>query len=423
MKLFSFKSFLSLFLLLNFALFFSSCKSNVSSPKVTSNQNSTSSSSKSNIIAVDVAIAKYEYVEKAREYIGNTQPYQEVSLKSQGEGKLLELNGDIGDYVTKGTILGKLDSNLLKAEVTEAQAELKARESELAKAKKQQLNAYQELAKAKIELKQLENDVKRANLLLEEGAISQQSAEVSQTNLEIGKQTVLSAQQQIEIEKEAVTVISNRITAQKAIINQAKQKQNYSILTVPINGIIIEKNNEVGDIISENNQIIKIGDFSQVKVIVPVSDLELNKIKIGQKVSVKIDAFPEEKFTGLITKIFPIADNNTRQIPIEIVISNPNQKINGLLLARVTFQSNDFKKIIIPESAINFNEDKTTVFVVKNNSNNNQTIVEEREVLIGEKMLGNVEINQGLMVGEKYVIKSAKPLQNNQQVKLSILSE
>ncbi len=422
MKLFSFKSFTYFILLLNFSLFLSSCKSNVSSPNVTSNQNSVSSS-KPNFIAVDVAIAKYEYVEKAREYIGNTQPYQEVSLKSQAEGKLLELNGDIGDYVTKGTILGKLDSNLLKAEVTEAQAELKARESELAKAKKQQLNAYQELAKAKIELKQLENDVKRANLLLEEGAISQQSAEVSQTKLEIGKQTVLSAQQQIEIEKEAVTVISNRITAQKAIINQAKQKQNYSILTVPINGLIIEKNNQVGDIISANNQIIKIGDFSQVKVIVPVSDLELNKIKIGQKVSVKIDAFPQEKFTGLITKIFPIADNNTRQIPIEIVISNPNQKINGLLLARVTFQSNDFKKIIIPESAINFNEDKTTVFVVKNNSNNNQTIVEEREVLTGEKMLGNVEINQGLMVGEKYVIKSAKPLQNNQQVKLSILSE
>jgi RND family efflux transporter MFP subunit len=156
---------------------------------------------------------------------------------------------------------------------------------------------------------------------------------------------------------------------------------------------------------------------------VPISDLDLANKKIGQQVTVKIDAFPEEEWTGLVTRISPLADQNTRQIPIEVTIPNPQQKVGSLLLARVTFKVNQPQKIIIPESALNQKGNKNTVFILKNNQQDGQKFVEEREVILGNQALGKVEIKQGLNEGEKLVINSDQPLQNNQQVKISILSQ
>lgn len=375
------------------------------------------------LISVNTDIATFSVIEPLKEYVGTTQPLQEVSLKSQVEGRLLELNADVGDRVKKGQILAKLDDSLLAAEVNEAEAELAARESELARAKAEVNNAEQQLERAKIELKQAENDATRAMSLLEEGAISRQSAELSQTSADVAKQAVLSAQKQIKIAQEEVAVILGRIGVQKAVINQEKQRQAYSSLIAPLNGIVIEKINETGDLINPGGEVLKIGDFSQVKVIVPVSDLELPNIKVGQSVKVKIDAFPQAIFPGLVTRISPLADSNTRQIPIEITISNPEQKIGSLLLARVTFRKNERRKIIVPESAVNQNGDQYTVFILKDNQEDNQKIVQAREVIIGNQALGKIEIIQGLNQGERFVVDSEKPLQNNQQVKLSILSK
>ena len=410
------------FVLIISAMCLKGCNFDSSVSKVQEAENSNSKSS-SHIISVNTDIAQINTLEPLKEYYGITEPLQEVSLKSQVEGRLLELNADVGDRIKKGQILARLDDSLLAAQVNEAKAELAARESELARAKAEVNNAEQQLQRAKIELKQAENDAKRAMSLLEEGAISRQSAELSQTNAEVAQQVVLSAQKQIKIEQQEVAVIVGRIGVQKAVINQEMQRQAYSNLIAPIDGIVIEKIRETGDLINPGEEVLKIGDFSKIKVIVPVSDLELANIKIGQLVTVKIDAFPQENFRGLVTKIPPLADSNSLQIPIEISISNSEQKIGSSLLARVTFQTNKRNSIIVPKSAINQKGNNNTIFVLKNNEQNNQKFVEERTVILGNQSLGKVEILRGLNVGERFVVNSETPLKNNQQVKLSILSK
>ena len=108
---------------------------------------------------------------------------------------------------------------------------------------------------------------------------------------------------------------------------------------------------------------------------------------------------------------------------MEVTIPNPERRIGSLLLARVEFQPNNQSQIIIPESAVRESARQATVFVLKNTPQNNQAIVEAREVVLGDRLLGKVEIIRGLEVGERLVINSAKPLQDNRPVRLSILSE
>ncbi len=402
-------------------LFLAGCSTNSEAQNDTPRQNQ--SQSKPQSIAVDVAIARKANLENPREYIGTTQPLQQVSLRSQVEGRLLELNTDLGEVVKEGEILGRLDDSLLAGKVLEAEAELAARESEVAKAQTEVENARNLWEKAKIELEQAKNDAERAQNLYAEGAISRQSAELAETKAKVAQQEVLTAEKQIKIQEQEVAIAKGKIAVQKAIINQEKQRQIYTQLVSPLNGIVIEKINETGNLINPGSEVLKIGDFSQVKVIVPVSDLELAKIKIGQTARVKLDAFPQENFTGVVTKIYPQSDPNTRQIPVEIIIDNPQRKIGNSMLARVTFQSLNQTQIIIPQTAIQEQGDSTIVFIVKNSPELEEYIVEKREVIIGRERQDKVEIISGLAVGERFVINSQEPLENKQKVRLSIISE
>jgi len=92
-------------------------------------------------IAVDVAIAKVENLETNTEFIGTTAPIREVSVRSRTEGQLISLNVDIGDPVSQGQILGQQDDGILRANVLQVEAELAARQSEVARAITQVSNA------------------------------------------------------------------------------------------------------------------------------------------------------------------------------------------------------------------------------------------------------------------------------------------
>ncbi|MBE9171003.1 biotin/lipoyl-binding protein [Pleurocapsales cyanobacterium LEGE 06147] len=117
--------------------------------------------SNSSVTNVDVAIARLDSLTEATEYIGTTQPVREVAVRSQIEARLIDLSVDVGDRVSQGQILGKLDDRLQAAVVSREQAELAALESELAGAKIQVNNARIRLEELSVELQQAENDAAR----------------------------------------------------------------------------------------------------------------------------------------------------------------------------------------------------------------------------------------------------------------------
>ncbi len=373
-------------------------------------------------IAVDVGIANLNNSTDITEYIGTTKPVQEISLRSQVEGKLLALNGNVGDRLITGQLLATIDDSLLMAAVNEAEAELTALESELAQAKAEVNNAETQLKRNEAELTQAENNAARYTTLLKDGAISQQEAENFQTIAQIARKNLLSAQEQIQIEKQAVTALIARITAQQAVISQEKARLSYSRLFSPINGIVLEKMTEVGNLITPAMELLKLGDFSQIKILVPVSELELPNLTLGQSVEIKLDAFPDLTFTGKLITIAPIVDQNNRKLNIEIILDNPDNRIGSGLLARIKIQSQQSQKIIIPETALTQKENNNYLFIIENQQED-KAQVKQKSVVVGNIVNGKVEINSGLQPGDRFVINSSKPLKDADEVVLSILSE
>lgn len=380
--------------------------------------------------AVDVAIARTGSLQQEQSLTGTTTPFRTVSLRSQVEGRLLALNVDIGDTVNKGQIIGQIDDALLKTAINQAEAELASLKSEVARINAQISNARVEVERTRLQLQQKQADSQRQQKLAQQGAIAKQAAEQALTEAQTAAQVLRAAQESVQVEQQSLAAAQGRIVAQQAVVAEAVEKRSYARLISPISGVILARVTEPGNLLQPGNELLKIGDFNRVKVEVQVSELELAKIRVGQSVQVRLDAFPNQTYSGTVSRISPAADPTARLVPVEVII--PNQDgIGSGLLARVNFTSQEQANIVIPESALQKDRkssseensqpnDRGKIFVL--NSSEKPT-VSAREVKIGKNVDGKVEILSGLQAGERFVARSGEPLKDGAAVRLSILSE
>lgn len=410
--------------------------------------------------AVDVAIARTAAVNQDQAYTGTTQPYRRVSVRSQVEGQILNLNVNVGDQVSDGQTLGRLDDGVLTAAVVEAEAEVAARQSEVAQARTAISDAKTQVEETRLQLQQAQSDLQRLEQLFRDGAIPEQQVENARTTVGTARQALRSAQEQVRIREQAVGAVQRRVTAQQAIVAQERVRQSYTLLTSPVTGYVLERTLEPGNLAQPGSEILTLGDFSQVKIDVQLSERELGTIRVGQPVQVRLDAFPNQPITGRVSRISPAADPTARLIPVEVMIPNTNGRIGSGLLARVNFAQQALQRVVVPESALTTNQDRRarqqagnspgnaaarnrpdgdsnsakgksarsqpqrqsgTIFVI--NQSGEQATVTARQVALGDRQDGQVEILSGLQPGDRYVARSSKALKEGAPVRLSVLSE
>nr|WP_225896346.1 efflux RND transporter periplasmic adaptor subunit [Amazonocrinis nigriterrae] len=384
--------------------------------------------------AVDAAIAKTGLLEQPQKYTGTTTPFRIVSVRSQIEARLLALNLDVGDKVSQGQNVGLLDDALVLTALTQAEAELAALQSEVARAKTQVGNARAEVERTRLQLVQAQADSERQQKLFKQGAIAEQTAQQARTEAQTAEQALKAAQEQVRTEQQAVAAAQRRVNAQAAVVAQAKERRSYAQLISPITGVVTEKVTEPGNLLQVGNEVLKIGDFNRVKVVVQVSELERAQIQVGQSVQVRLDALPNQVLIGRVTRISPAADATARLIPVEVVIPNSQDQIGSGLLARVIFATQTPQRVVVSQTAIvqpagekgskgagELQDQVGTIFVVQDIEG--KTKVSARAVTLGKKANSQVEILSGLQPGERYVVRSGKPLKEGEAVRLSIISE
>jgi HlyD family secretion protein len=390
--------------------------------------------------SVDVQVARSAPVQSNLEYVGTTQPYRQVSLRTQVEGQLLNLRADVGDAVTQGQVLAQVDDKVLTTAVLEATAEVAALESEVAQARAQVSDALRQVESARLQLQQAQADATRFNKLYKAGAVAQQQAEQARTEAGTARQALRSAQEVVRTRQQAVSAAERRVGAQQAVIARERERQSYTTLTSPVNGVVLERVSEPGNLAQAGSEVLKLGDFSQVKISVQVSELELNTIRVGQPVQVKLDAFSKDIFSGRVSRVSPVADPTARLVPVEVTMPNVGQRIGSGLLARVSFGRQAANSIRVPEAAFQTNRARGaqqggstssgrpqspskagTLYVVE--GSDKQAKVTARNVTLGQRQDGLVEVATGLRAGDRFVLRSSKPLKDGDPVRLSILSE
>ncbi len=394
-------------------------------------------------VAVDVAVARLGSLKKDIEYIGTTFPLREVALRSRIEGQILSVTVDMGDRVEQGQVVARIDNLITESAVAEAKAEVAALQSEVTSLEANVNDARAQVQQAQLELQQAQSNAARREQLLQQGAITKQEVETVRTAVGTAEQRLRSAQQQVDNRLAAVVAAQRRVAAQEALVAQEEQRQSFAVLSSPFKGSVVQRNFEPGDLAQPGNEILRLGDFSQIKVRVEISELELARIKIGQPAQIKLDAFPQQTFTGEVTRISPAADATTRLIPVEVTIPNGERLIGRGLLARVNFTRQGEQSIIIPKTAIqvssnkankaqiqnaksdqadvNVEQNQATIFVLQRTGEQAKVIA--RQVKLGKGANSQIEIISGLEPGEEFVVRSGGNLKDGDQVRLSFISE
>ncbi|MEL6259474.1 MAG: efflux RND transporter periplasmic adaptor subunit [Cyanobacteria bacterium J06631_12] len=373
-------------------------------------------------IAVQTAVAETGGLTGSLSYTGTTRPAQQVALRSQVSGEVVELPVDVGDAIARGEILAQLDGDLQTADFNEARAELSSRQAETAQAEVSIREAEVLVVQAQATLDQARIDAQRLRSLAAQGAMSLQEAEAAELAATNAEQALRSAQAQVEAQRQAIASAANQVEAQQAVVAQTQKQLSYAELRSPLTGLVLTREVDVGDFVESGATVLELGDLSTLEVTVQVSELDVEQIEVGQAARVRLDAFPGEgSMLGEVERIAPVADGVSRLIPVQVSIPNTDRQMGSGLLARVQFSSADAGGVVVPESALEAGTEENSVFVVEGEGEAAKAVA--RSIRVGDRNQDRVEILSGLSPGESFVVKSDRPLTSGQAVRLSILSQ
>ncbi len=333
----------------------------------------------------------------------------QVRVGARVSGKVEKLRANIGDSVQAGEVMAELEKDDLQATVEQRQAEL-----DLAKAKLAAVESLlpQEIEKAKADcahweasLTRAEQELKRAERLRPTKAISGTEYDTTVSNYEMDKAQLASARKSCELAK--TRYVEERKQAEAdlgravAALDHAKAMLSYATLTAPISGAIASVSTQEGETVAaglNSPTFVTIIDLDRLEVDAMVDEVDIGKVRVGQKAAFTVDSFPAREFPGKVVAIYPDAVLLENVVYYTVVIEiegNEDNLLRPQMTAGITiFLDGKTDVLAIPSKAVKRDRGKNIVYVMKNGR------PEPREVKVGWKDGTWIEVASGLQEGE-----------------------
>ncbi len=310
---------------------------------------------------------------------------RKAAVASKGMGRLVYLGVVEGDKVFTNQIIARLEDSDIKAQLEQAEANLKLVESELIDA---------------------ENNYNRQKQLLQTGSTSQMQVEAA----EYRYKRVLAS---IEVAKAQI------LSVQVALEN--------TLIRAPFNGTVLTKNADVGEVvaplgagINAKAAVVTIADMNSLQVEADVSESNIEKIEVGQNCQITLDAYPEKNYKGYVAKIVPTADRGKATVMVKIGFKEYDKKVLPEMSAKVLFMKNDSKEVenekpvlVIPKSALAIRNGNKVVYKVFDDK------AIEVPVQTGKEFDSYIEIKSGLENGDKIIDKVTDEIKHNSKIKVN----
>jgi cobalt-zinc-cadmium efflux system membrane fusion protein len=185
--------------------------------------------------------------------------------------------------------------------------------------------------------------------------------------------------------------------------------QSHTTATFPIlspyNGTIVEKHIALGEMTEPETKLFTIADLNVLWIILDIYEKDLPAIKLGQKVGVSVRAYPGEEFTGYIAYISDVVDETTRTLKVRVDIHNREKKLKPGMFATAkisTTPDEAIEKLVIPHGAVESYQGREVVFLSLE-----KYAFKMKEIKVGDRLDGYVEVIEGLKEGDEVVSKGA----------------
>lgn len=175
----------------------------------------------------------------------------------------------------------------------------------------------------------------------------------------------------------------------------------------PLSGIVGRVYVDKGTSVASQTPVALIVDMDKVKIALDIPEKYFPKVSLGQSAEISIDAYPEERFIGEVSKISPVVDLETRTAPVEIVISNTDHRLKPGMFAKVQLTIEEHKAVpVILKEAIIGKEPFTYVYMVDGKT------AYQRSVKLGMHQGPYFEVTEGLEKGDLVVIMGQQRLRD-----------
>ncbi|MBT7449944.1 MAG: efflux RND transporter periplasmic adaptor subunit, partial [Rhodospirillaceae bacterium] len=193
----------------------------------------------------------------------------------------------------------------------------------------------------------------------------------------------------------ALDEASSKLQEDRATLDLARARLDRTELHAPFSGVMGIRKVSPGDYLMAGQEIVNLEAINPMKVAFALPEVLLSVVQRGQNVVVQVDAFPDEEFPGEIYAIDPRIEASGRSVTLRALVPNPGGRLRPGLFARVDiiFERRE-NAVLIPERALVPIQSRQTVFVVENG------IVSLRDVTLGGRRGGDVEITSGLSAGD-----------------------
>jgi len=277
---------------------------------------------------------------------------RKAAISSKATGRLEWLGVAEGSRVKAGDIIARIDARDVIAQSESAEATVVAARAALVQAQAEETDAVAQL--------------KRNQDLLAKGFVSAASVDTAKARAD-----------------RAVAAVANaraNINAAAANARNSKVAVDYTIIRAPFDGVILSKSANVGDLVTpfsnaadSKGAVVSMADMSTLEVEADVSESSLAKVKVGQPAEIVLDALPDTRFRGRISRMVPTIDRAKATVMTKVKFDEIDPRILPEMSAKVSFLSQDVTSeqqkplVAVKADAIVERDGRSVVFVVRDN--------------------------------------------------------
>jgi membrane fusion protein (multidrug efflux system) len=308
------------------------------------------------VVNVEVVPATVATIEEQIEAVGTTVARRSVAVVPSAAGRLVAINFEPGDEVQRGAELARLDDDIERANLAEAQAKAE--------------------------------EVRRA-------VERTQSLRRTRTVTEVTLENVL-VQQQIAL----------------AELERAERRLADRTVVAPFAGVVGLRRVDLGARVNETTMLTTLDDLNEVEIEFSVPETHYGRIAAGQNVVADGTAFPDRSFSGKIVSIDSRVDPVSRAFKVRARVPNPNRTLPAGMFMHLVVVLSAREGLTVPEEAIVVQGSDTFVFTIEDGK------AARRSVVLGKRQVGTIEITGGLAEGDQVVVRGVQRLRDGAEVRI-----
>jgi len=314
-------------------------------------------------VTVEVAPAAMRKIDTIAEAVGTTRAVRSVEITPLSSGRVIKVGFKAGEPVQPNAVLLQLDSDIQRADLAEAEAKLKEATSAL----------------------------KRSTILKRSSAVSEAALDKLVAEAEIAK----------------------------ADRDRAAKHLRERVIRAPFAGVIGLTSVEPGARVKDGDVIAVLDDLSSVEVEFSAPETLFGTLRIGDEVQARAAPFPGRVFTGTIAAVDTRIDNVSRAFKVRGLIANEDKALPAGMFVHVSIVLDGAEALSIPEEAVVVDGSRTFVFAVVSGKDGKSKRVQQRQVSLGRRSYGFVEVKSGIAAGEAVVIRGVQKVRDGAPVQIA----